>query len=238
MKLSAPVYRLKRRARLLARELKIPLHEALDRVARGEGCQGWSHLAGAWSGRGSARIILERLVAGDLMLLGGRPGHGKTLLGAELAAQAARSGWSSFFFSLEDNEQCVRDRLRASGPGDGSAGASPAVDTSDEICASYIARRFRACGGRAFAVVDYLQLLDQQRSKPDLATQLVELSSLARETSSILILLSQIDRAFDPGRKRLPDLSDVRSPNPIDLALFTKSCFLHDGQVRISAATG
>ena len=115
MKLSAPIYRLKRRARLLARELKIPLHEALDRIARGEGSQGWSHLASAWSGQSSARNILDRLVAGDLMLLGGRPGHGKTLLGAELAVQAARSGRPGFFFSLEDTEAVVRDRLRSRG---------------------------------------------------------------------------------------------------------------------------
>ncbi|RMB04577.1 hypothetical protein [Eilatimonas milleporae] len=37
MKLSAPVFRLKRRARTLAREEKIPLHQALDRLARREG---------------------------------------------------------------------------------------------------------------------------------------------------------------------------------------------------------
>ena len=40
MKLSAPVYRLKRRAKVLAREERIPLHEALDRVAMDEGFNG------------------------------------------------------------------------------------------------------------------------------------------------------------------------------------------------------
>src|SRR5579862_7868029 len=37
MKLSAPIYHLKRKARLLSREKKIPLHEALDRIAIEEG---------------------------------------------------------------------------------------------------------------------------------------------------------------------------------------------------------
>ena len=32
-KLSAPIYRLKRKAKLLSREKNIPLHEALDRIA-------------------------------------------------------------------------------------------------------------------------------------------------------------------------------------------------------------
>ena len=37
MKLSAPLYHLKRKAKLLSRAENIPLHEALDRVARQEG---------------------------------------------------------------------------------------------------------------------------------------------------------------------------------------------------------
>ncbi len=32
--------------------------------------------------------------------------------------------------------------------------------------------------------------------------------------------------------KALPELKDVRLPNPIDLTLFTKACFLNDGEVR------
>ena len=45
MKLSAPLYHLKRKAKLLSRAENIPLHEALDRVARQEGFSGWSLLA-------------------------------------------------------------------------------------------------------------------------------------------------------------------------------------------------
>src|SRR5690242_13657474 len=104
MKLSAPIFRLKRQARLLAREAKIPLHAALDRLARQEGYRSWSHLAAATPDQSPARAILGSLVAGDLLLLGARPGHGKTLLGLELAVAAARNGRRSFFFSLEDNE--------------------------------------------------------------------------------------------------------------------------------------
>lgn len=37
MKLSAPIYHLKRKAKRLSREAGIPLHDALDRVAATEG---------------------------------------------------------------------------------------------------------------------------------------------------------------------------------------------------------
>ncbi|TGR60188.1 DNA helicase, partial [Mesorhizobium sp. M2D.F.Ca.ET.223.01.1.1] len=45
MRLSAPVYYLKRQARLLSRGENVPLHQALDRVAAREGFGSWSLLA-------------------------------------------------------------------------------------------------------------------------------------------------------------------------------------------------
>ncbi len=236
MNLSAPIFRLKRRARLLARESNIPLHLALDRIARLEGWRSWSHLAGQAARHGPAQTILPQLAAGDLVLLGARPGQGKTRLAGDLAIEAARSGRHSFFFSLEDSEATIYDRLKESGLA-GDAAALLVIDTSDEICADYIAARLDAAGGDAVVVVDYLQLLDQKRSKPDLAIQLQALGQLARSTGSILVLISQIDRSFDSAGKPLPDLSDVRLPNPADLGIFTKAFFLHDGTLHF-APTG
>jgi hypothetical protein len=47
------------------------------------------------------------------------------------------------------------------------------------------------------------------------------------------VTVSQIDRSFDIKSKPLPDLADVRRPNPVDLGLFTKTCFLHDGELKV-----
>lgn len=49
-------------------------------------------------------------------------------------------------------------------------------------------------------------------------------------------MMSQIDRRFELTDKRVPDLSDVRLPNPIDLSLFDKTCFLHEGDVHFEVA--
>jgi hypothetical protein len=45
MRLSAPIHRLKRAAKVQARDQAIPLHAALDRVATAEGFASWSLLA-------------------------------------------------------------------------------------------------------------------------------------------------------------------------------------------------
>lgn len=44
MRLSAPIYRLRQKAKLLARKAGIPLNQALNRVANDEGFQTWSLL--------------------------------------------------------------------------------------------------------------------------------------------------------------------------------------------------
>jgi G:T-mismatch repair DNA endonuclease (very short patch repair protein) len=67
------------------------------------------------------------------------------------------------------------------------------------------------------------------------AEQISALRSFAAASGSIIVVISQIDRAFKLSAKRLPELPDVRLPNPLDLMLFTKSCFLHDGQIRLQA---
>lgn len=74
MQFSAPVYKLKRRAKLMARSDNTPLHKALDTVAAEEGFQSWSHLASAAQLGAPAIRLLKALDAGDLMLLGARPG--------------------------------------------------------------------------------------------------------------------------------------------------------------------
>lgn len=62
--------------------------------------------------------------------------------------------------------------------------------------------------------------------------QVRALSDYTETSGIILAFLSQIDRTFDPERKRLPDLGDIRLPNRVDLGLFTKALFLHDGEAR------
>ena len=89
-RLSVPIYRLKRRAKQLARSEDVPLHEALDRVARDEGYAAWSLLSARASEQPPGELLLKELSPGDLVLLGARPGHGKTLLGLELVLAALR----------------------------------------------------------------------------------------------------------------------------------------------------
>lgn len=237
MQLSAPIYHFKRKAKLLSREENIPLHEALNRIAVQEGFGGWSLLAAKASATTPAAKLFARLAPGDLVLVGARPGQGKTLMSLELAVEAMKSGNRGVFFTLEYAEKEVLDRFRAIGVDRGNFGGLFEFDTSNDISADYIVTRLAAAPRGTLVVIDYLQLLDQKRENPELMDQVRTLQSFARERGLIFVFISQIDRSYDPLTKPCPDLEDVRLPNALDLRLFTKTCFLNNGEVQFRAAS-
>ena len=144
MKLSAPVHRLKRKAKLLSRQDDIPLHAALDRVAAGEGFATWSLLSAKLSAMPPAARLYPQLAPGDLVLVGARPGHGKTLFSLGLAIEAMKSGNRAAFFTLEYTEKDVAGRFRAIGSDNALFDGLFAFDSSDTISAGYIAEHRRA----------------------------------------------------------------------------------------------
>jgi replicative DNA helicase len=235
MKLSAPIYRLKRKAKLLARQESIPLHEALNRIATQEGFGSWSLLVAKLSASMPGRELFRRLKPGDFMLVAARPGHGKTLMCLELAVEAIKAGHRSAFFTLEYTEKDVLEHLRD------IAGNNPEVlgrfdlHCSDAVSADYIQETLADAPRGTLVVIDYLQLLDQKRQNPELSIQVDALKSFASDRGLIMACLSQIDRSYDPAKKPCPDLSDVRLPNPVDLKLFNTTCFLNDGTVQFQA---
>jgi predicted ATP-dependent serine protease len=231
MRLSVPIHTLKRRAKLLARSEKIRLHKAQDRIAREEGFSAWSALSARSSTNPASSALLPWLAEGDMLLLGARQGQGKTLMGLQLLVDAARDGRRAVFFTLEYTDQEVMQRIPLLDRGDVSH--APQIVTSGDISADFIVRYLYGSPRGTVAVIDYLQILDQQRSKPSLSEQMQMLNAFAKESGVILGFISQIDRSFDPECDPLPDLDDVRLPNPIPAGIFSKACFLHAGEARL-----
>ena len=237
MKLSAPIFHLKRKAKLLSRKEKIPLHEALDRVAKAEGFRKWSLLSARVCGTSTAEALFRQFGPGEIVLLGSRPGQGKTVMGLRLLVEAMKAGRQGVFFTLECSTQDVTNLVRTIGVQHGKFNTLFDLDCSDEISAELIINRMANALRGSVAVIDFLQLLDQQRHKPPLMDQIRALKVFAQDKGLIFIFLSQIDRSYDSSMRALPDLRDVRLPNPLDLSLFNKTCFLHAGEVQLRAVS-
>ncbi|MGL4576071.1 MAG: DNA helicase [Burkholderiaceae bacterium] len=233
MKLSAPIYILKQQAKSLAEQDGIRLHAALDKIATREGFNAWSHLSSSWQQRDPTVVVYDQFSAGDLVLIGSRPGQGKTMLGLGLAIEAMSRGTRAAFFTLEYAEKDVAAQFAKLGKNIGEYKNLFLLDTSETICASQIAAQLDATPRHTLVIVDYLQLLDQRRNNPPLDDQVRELKQFAVAKQATVVLLSQINKNFDPNEKPCPDLSDLRLPNPVDVSLFDKACFLHDGKMQL-----
>ena len=231
MKLSAPIYNLKRRAKSLARQLHIPRHAALDKIAREEGFRNWSHLASSANSSSITNDKLEQFVPGELILLGARPGHGKTRLAVEHLADSIILGKHGWFFTLEWTRSEFDGCLQQLGKQAMTACSHFHFDGSDSICSDYMIERLARAKRGTVVVIDYLQILDQKRSNPDLATQLCDLKAFVKKSGISTICISQINRNYDESRNQTPSLGDIRLPNPLDLTVFDRACFLQNGRL-------
>lgn len=232
MKLSVPVFRLRRNAKNLARRENISLSRALDRIATAEGFGSWNLLAAFHRRTSPSKRLLDLLQPGEMLLLAARPGHGKTRLGLELLDDASRQGLRAVLFSSEISERDMAGFCPEVGNNRRERNRIEPV-LSDELCVGTVTASLSGDRGGPIAVVDYLQVLDQRRASPELSEQIKTLKAFAGASGARLVVLSQVHRSYDPARKPLPDWSDVRLPNPVDLSLFDRGCFLNDGKLAV-----
>lgn len=236
MRLSAPIFRLKKQARTLARTQNIPLHKALNRIAKEEGFENWSLLSARFRLAPTAAKLLARFTPGDLVLLAARPFQGKTTMGLSLVAEAFRSKQPGAFFTLYLTDADIHARLKEFDIEHTGTNDRLVLDTSDKISAPYIIDRMQHAASGTIIVIDYLQILDQRRDTPVLDHQVQMLKAFASKSGAVIVLISQVNRIYETRRKDVPDLSDVHLPNPVDISAFTKTCFLNDGTISFEAA--
>lgn len=210
MALSAPIFQLKRTAKSISRSEKIPLNQALKRVAIKEGFNSWSELASSPLSFSSAARLFNELKCGELVLLGSRPQQGKTAMALRLIVEAMKRGHRGVFFTLDYNGKDVEELFAKIDVNPKIFDSYFELDNTDNIDAPYIIQKLKTAQRGTFIVIDFLQLLDQRRQSPTISIQLESLKSFIDERGLIVVITSQIDRSYELTAKPFPNLSDIR----------------------------
>lgn len=179
---------------------------------------------------------------GDMVVLGGYPSAGKTMLALQMAALWSRIGKKVGFFTLETSEDKLFDRFVASeieiplwkikknmlSEDDVerlAVASTPLIQqqlevvpaagmTVDDIRAKTLARRYD------IILVDYLQIIRSSARSSANRTEVVAqhsmgLHTLAQQHGVTVVALSQLTRQ-DKQTRRAPDMSDLRESGQIE----------------------
>jgi replicative DNA helicase len=186
------------------------------------------------------------LIAGDLIIVAGRPGMGKSAFSGNIAATVAAAGVPVLLFSLEMPAESVMTRIMARESGINSRNLRRGqladtqwesavnatgvisrwpifIDDKPDITPTEIrakARKLKKEHGLGLLVVDYIQLV-RPAGKHDSREQAVSeisrtLKAIARELEIPVIGLSQLNRQVDSRPDKRPMLSDLRESGAIE----------------------
>jgi replicative DNA helicase len=203
-------------------------------------------LAGLATGYADLDALLGGLLPGQLIILGGRPGQGKTALALSMAYRLISAGFAVDYLSLEMSREELIGRLIGYHCGIGSdrqfsgtlsdsertnmlraagviAELPLRIDDSEGGALTALVRSVRqACIERMpdLVIVDYLQLIGAD-SRERNRTQVVDaisrgLKALARELRRPILALAALSRAVEGRVSKIPTLADLRESGSIE----------------------
>lgn len=207
------------------------LRELLERYRRGEERAGFVSTGLEYLDR-----LLRGIGPGELAILAGRPGTGKSALALQIAAHVARAQGAVLFVSLEMSRFELAGRLvrQSCQIGEDEVGVARIASVADRYPRLYIedegnqlegfealADSFRRAHQDAvLLVVDYLGLLRVRGNPPTLervSTIARALKELARRLNLPLLALAQLRRP-DRGGDKPPEASDLRDSGELEQA--------------------
>lgn len=190
--------------------------------------------------------VLGGMGAGDLVIVGARPGMGKTSFAVNIAVEIAkRKGCAVAIFSLEMSKTQVASRMLSSealidsykfrnGRFDdvengwerlcqaatALSGAEIYIDDTTGITVSGMKAKLRRLNNLGFVVIDYLQLMQSDRKIDNRVLEIGEISRglklLAKELGVPVMTCAQLSRATDRSKTQKPMLSDLRDSGAIE----------------------
>ena len=221
------------------RDVLIDTYAQLDEIIKNKG-----EALGTPSGFGEVDRLLVGFGKGDLVLVGARPGMGKTSYALNLATNVARSsGKAVCIFSLEMSKTQLVSRMLSSealvdsyamrtGKLDkeqwsrlakASAYLSECdiyIDDTSGVSVAAMKAKLRRVKNLGMVVIDYLGLMQSDRHSDNRVQEVSEISRnlkiLAKDLGIPIICCAQLNRGSESRTDKRPMLSDLRDSGAIE----------------------
>lgn len=197
----------------------------------------------AYSGIKTGFSDLDRMIGGikkdDLILIGGRPGMGKTAFALNIALSASKrlkevNKKNVCIFSLEHPAKQIASRMlireamvdgyslrngdlrdydleRMVYASDELADCDILIDDTPAISVNEMRAKLRKIRNPGLVVIDYLQLISGGKRGKEIRAILFRLKFLAQEFQVPVICCTQLPRKIEHRKNNRPRLSDLRS---------------------------
>ena len=224
----------------------VPIQEvllrSLDELNRNQ--QNKGKLPGVPTGFSALDRVLVTMGDSDLVLVGARPGMGKTSFALNIATQAAlQTGKAVCIFSLEMSAEQLVQRLLSSEAlvdshsmrsGELTAehweslavaasrlsGTNIFIDDSTGISATGMKAKLRRVKNLGLVVIDYLQLMKSDIKTDNRVQEVADISRnlklLAKELRVPVVTCAQLSRSVESRQDKTPMLSDLRDSGAIE----------------------
>ena len=203
-------------------------------------------VSGAKTGFSGLDKMLIQMGKGDLVIVGARPGMGKTSFAMNIATNVAKnSGKSVAIFSLEmSGEQLVTrilssealvnsynlrtgqlsgdDWINIAGVVQSLSGCDIYVDDTSQITATEMKTKLRRIPNLGLVVIDYIGLMQSTSNSDNRAQQVGEISRnlkiMAKDFGIPIVCCAQLNRGTEsrPGQGKKPTLADLRDSGSIE----------------------
>jgi len=201
-------------------------------------------LSGIKTGFGGLDSILVGMGAGDLIVLGGRPGMGKTTFAVNIGVNIAKRAKKEVaIFSLEMTSEQLVSRILCSeamidshsmrtGKLDSEqwkrlAEAASAlsetnilIDDTSTISTTSMKAKCRRLKNLGLVIVDYLQLMQSDKHTENRVLEIGQITRalklMAKDLRVPIILCSQLARTTETRSDKMPILSDLRDSGTIE----------------------
>ena len=202
---------------------------------------------GVGTGIADFDAYIKGFLPGQMVVIAGRPGQGKSVLASQVATATALSGKPALMFNFEMSGEELVGRIIS-----GELGINSEMIANRDLFPSQlddiksradmldglplfidpetshtinsirsVARKYKRKHDIGLIVVDYLQLIAEERDKGENREQVVARMSrsfkvLAKELDIPVIILSQLSRESDKRATKEPQLSDLRESGAIE----------------------